>query len=329
VGLRIGVIGTGKLGKLHVRTFKKIPDVEFVGCYDILGDRARQAAMDFGAVAYPNVEALLDSVDVVSVVVPTASHEEVASRALRAGKHVFLEKPMAGSVAAAKRIIDAASRSRRVLQIGHVERFNEAIRKCRPFIESPSFIEIHRLASFNVRGIDVSVIMDLMIHDIDLLNYLLGKIPVDVRAKGAAVLTNGPDIVSARLEYDDGCVANVTASRVSFEPMRKVRVFMPSGYLSIDLFSGKIKQVRKGEHFDRGVEMLRNGRVELEEVTLRDFLTIEETLIEGEEPLLCELRAFCESVRDGTPVAVTGDDGLKALGLAAEIQRIVEGSPTR
>jgi predicted dehydrogenase len=326
VGLRIGVIGTGKLGKLHVRTFKRIPEVVFVGCYDVDATRSRDVATEFGAQDFSSPEALLDAVDGVSVVVPTVSHEDVAMRALRADKHVFLEKPMAASVEAAERIIRAAARSGRVLQIGHVERFNEALRKCRPFIESPSFIEIHRLASFNIRGIDVSVIMDLMIHDLDLLTYLLGKLPVEVRAKGAHVLTGGPDIVNARLEYDDGCVANITASRVSFEPMRKVRIFMPTGYLSIDLSGGKIKHVRKAEHFDRGVEMLRHRRTGLEDVALRDFLTIDETTTEGEEPLLNELRAFCRSVVEGAPPAVTGEDGLKALRLAARIQRIVEGS---
>lgn len=326
MGLKIGVVGTGKLGTIHVRTFKRIPEVDFVGCYDIDEARARLVASDFGAKVFTSLEALFDAVDGVSVVVPTVSHEDVALRALRADKHVFLEKPMAASVEAAERIIDEAARSKRALQIGHVERFNAALRKCRPFIESPSFIEIHRLASFNIRGIDVSVIMDLMIHDLDLLIYLLGKLPVEVRAKGAGVLTAGPDIVNARLEYDDGCVANITASRVSFEPMRKVRIFMKTGYLSIDLSGGKIKHVHKTENFDRGVEMLRHKQAGLEGVALQDFLTIDETTSEGEEPLLEELRAFCRSVADGAPPAVTGEDGLKALRLATRIQEIVEGS---
>jgi predicted dehydrogenase len=325
LGLRIGVIGTGKLGRIHVRTFKRLPEVEFVGCYDLREDRSRGVAEDFGAEFFSSADALLDSVEAVSVVVPTVSHEEVAVKALRADKHVFLEKPIATSVQEAERII-AASRPGRVLQIGHVERFNDAIRKCLPFIESPSFIEIHRLSSFNVRGIDVSVIMDLMIHDLDLLIYLLGKVPVDVRAKGAAVLTRGPDIVNARLEFDGGCVANLTASRVSFEPMRKVRIFLPSRYLSIDLSGGRIKHVQKAEHFDRGVELLKRGKVGLEDATLQDFLTIDETTTEGEEPLLNELRSFCLSVQDGAPPAVTGEDGLRALRLASEIQRIVEAT---
>lgn len=323
MGLRIGVIGTGKLGRFHVRTFKRIPEVEFVGCYDIREDRSRAVAAEFGADVFPDVDALLGAVDAVSVVVPTRNHEEVAVKALRARRHVFLEKPIAPSVAEAERII-ASAKDGRVLQIGHVERFNEAIRKCLPFIESPSFIEIHRLASFNVRGIDVSVIMDLMIHDIDLLIFLLGKLPVDVRAKGAAVLTRGPDIVNARLEFEGGCVANLTASRVSFEPMRKVRIFSPSRYLSIDLSGGLIKHVQKSENFDRGVELLRRGEMGIDNVTLQDFLTIDETNTEGQEPLLNELRSFCLSVRDGQPPAVTGEDGLRALRVAADIQRIVE-----
>jgi len=329
LGLRIGVIGTGRLGRIHVRVFKRIPEVELVGCYDIVEERSRQAAADFGAKAFDEVEALLDAVDGVSIVVPTVYHEETALKALSAGKHVFIEKPMAASIEQAENILAAAARSARVLQIGHVERFNEAIARCRPFIESPSFIEIHRLAPFTVRGIDVSVIMDLMIHDLDLLIYFLGKLPVDIRAKGASVLTSAPDIVNARLEYDDGCVANVTASRVSIEPMRKVRIFSRSRYLSIDLSEGRIKHVQKSESFDRGVAMLKEKKGKLEGVTLQDFLNVEETKIEGEEPLFNELRAFCVSVMNGTAPAVTGEDGLKALRLAVEIQEIVEKTRTR
>lgn len=329
MGIRIGVIGTGRLGKQHVRVFKRIPEVEFVGCYDIVEDRSSRAAADFGAKAFSSVGALLDAVDSVSIVVPTVKHEDVALSSLAAGKHVFLEKPMAASVEGAERIIEIAARNGRVLQIGHVERFNEAIQKCLPFIESPSFIEIHRLAPFTVRGIDVSVIMDLMIHDIDLLILFLGKLPIDIRAKGAGVLTAAPDIVNARLEFEGGCVANLTASRVSFEPMRKVRVFSSKRYLSIDLSGGRIKHVQKGDAYERGVEMLRERKGNLEDITLGDFLKIEETQIEGEEPLYNELRSFCLSVLEGAVPAVTGRDGLKALRLAAEIQRIVESARER
>jgi predicted dehydrogenase len=329
LGLKIGVVGTGRLGRIHVRVFKRIPEVELVGCYDVLEERSRETAAEFGATAFGSLSALLDAVDAVSVVVPTLYHEEVALEALESGKHVFLEKPMAASVEQAERILAKAVRHGRVLQIGHVERFNEAIARCRPYIDSPSFIEIHRLAPFSFRGIDVSVIMDLMIHDLDLLIYFLGKLPVDIRAKGAGVLTSAPDIVNARLEYDDGCVANITASRVSIEPMRKVRIFSKSRYLSIDLSEGRIKHVQKSESFDRGVAMIREKKGKLEGVTLQDFLNVEETRIEGEEPLFNELRAFCASVLNGTAPVVTGEDGLRALRLAAEIQNIVEGNRAR
>jgi len=324
VGLKVGVIGTGRLGRQHVRVFGRIPEVELVGCYDIVHEKSQRVAREFGAEAFASVDELLAATDSVSIVVPTVRHAEVSLVALEAGKHVFLEKPVAASVVEAERIVEAAARAGRVLQIGHVERFNEAIKACRPYVDSPSFIEIHRLAPFTPRGIDVSVIMDLMIHDIDLLIYFLGKLPVDVRAKGAGVLTSAPDIVNARLEYDDGCVANLTASRVSLETMRKVRIFSRSRYLSIDLHQGKIKHVRKKDSFDRGVEMLRLNREKLDDVTLQDFLEIEETIVEGEEPLFSELRSFCRSVLDGTEPAVTGEDGLRALRLAVDIQRIVE-----
>ncbi len=329
MGLRIGVIGTGRLGKQHVRILKRIPEVDFVGCHDVVQERSLGVAEEFGAQAFPNAQALLEAVDSVSVVVPTVNHRDVSVPALEMGKHVFLEKPIAGSVEEARRIIDAAKKAERVLQVGHVERFNEAIRTCRPYIESPSFIEIHRLAPFTVRGIDVSVIMDLMIHDIDLLTFFLGKQPVDIRAKGAGILTDAPDIVNARFEYDCGCVANLTASRVSLEPMRKVRVFSRNGYLSIDLFEGKIKHFRKGDSYERGIEMLKRQKSGLEDISLHDFLQIDETSVQGEEPLYNELRSFCRAVLNGTEPEVAGEDGLEALMLAVEIQRLVENDLAR
>jgi predicted dehydrogenase len=329
VGLRVGVIGTGRLGKQHVRILKRVPEVDFVGCFDIDTEKSMEIADEFDAKGFRSVEELLQNVDAVSIVVPTVNHTEVAVAAVNEGKHVFLEKPIAATVPEAETITKAAQDAGRVLQIGHVERFNEAIRKCRPYIESPLFVEIHRLAPFNIRGIDVSVIMDLMIHDIDLLLYFLGKTPIDIRAKGAGILTDAPDIVNARLEFEEGCVANLTSSRVSLESTRKIRVFSSRRYLSIDLLEGKIKHFQKGDSFDLGVEMLKKNKGKLSDVSLHDFLQIDETLIEGEEPLFNELRSFCKAVVDGTAPEVSGEDGLRALRLAAEIQRIVENDPVR
>lgn len=326
MGLRVGVIGTGRLGREHVRVLKRVPEVDHVACYDIVDEKSRNVAAAFGAQAYSDVGRLMDEVDAVSVVVPTVSHAAVSLRALERGNNLFLEKPIAASVPEARQIIEAARKFDRVLQIGHVERFNAAIRQALPHIGSPSFIEIHRLSRFTVRGIDVSVIMDLMIHDIDLLTWFLRARPSDIRAKGARILTNGPDIVNARLEYDNGCVANLTASRVSMEPMRKVRVFSTSGYLSIDLLHGKVKHFRKGSRFDESVEHLRSGRVDLVDLSLKDVLEVEERKIEDEEPLFYELRSFCRTVSNGEPTAVTGEDGLTALQVASQIQDSMEPS---
>jgi predicted dehydrogenase len=324
VGLKVGVIGTGKLGREHVRVLKRVPGVEHVGCYDIIRERSERVAEAFGATAYADVQTLMESVDAVSVVVPTVCHAEVSIKALENGNNLFLEKPIAASVSEAEQIIEAARRQERVLQIGHVERFNAAIRQALPHIVKPSFVEIHRLAPFTVRGIDVSVIMDLMIHDIDLLSWFMGKKPCDIRAKGAAILTSAPDIVNARLEYDDGCVANLTASRVSIDPMRKVRIFSARSYLSIDLLRGSIRHFQKGSKFDESVERLKRERLNPMDISLRDVLNIEEKKIEGEEPLFHELQSFCQTVSNGEAPEVTGEDGLVALQVATEIQDTID-----
>ncbi|MEE9269338.1 MAG: Gfo/Idh/MocA family oxidoreductase [Candidatus Krumholzibacteria bacterium] len=329
MGIRVGVIGTGRLGTQHVRVLKSLPEVDDVACYDIVEERSRDAANKFGATVFTDVDKMLEQVDAVSVVVPTVKHKDVSLRALERGTHLFVEKPIAASMSEAGQIIDAARRHERVLQIGHIERFNAALRKAYPRIQAPSFIEIHRLAPFTVRGIDVSVVMDLMIHDLDLLGMFLGEAPVDIRATGAGILTDGPDIVNARLEYRDGCVANLTASRVSVEPMRKVRVFSARSYISIDLLKGTVRHFEKGKSFDAGVARIKRNAADVASLSLEDFLKIEESKIEGEEPLFDELQSFCQTVMNGKKPPVTGEDGLRALEIATEIQRIVSKKPIR
>ena len=333
MGLKIGVIGTGRLGQEHVRVLGRVPEVEQVACFDVVPEKSEEVARKFGARAFTNINDLLDNVDAVSIVVPTVDHAAISLQVIDRGKSLFVEKPIAASVSEAESIIRAARDHNRVLQVGHVERYNAALRESLPYILSPFFVEIHRLAPFTIRGIDVSVVMDLMIHDIDLLSLILEGPPVEVRAKGAGILTEGPDIVNARLEYASGCVVNLTASRVSDKPMRKMRVFSPHGYISIDLLKRKAKHIRKGERFDAGVQALRNNKGEgtagaLGSVKLSDFLVIEETGTEGEEPLYSELRDFCLSVVRGTSPSVSGEDGLRALKLATEIQAIVESEKT-
>lgn len=317
MGLRVGVVGTGRLGRAHVRVLRSLPGVDFVGCMDSDPARAREAASEFGATAFDSLASLLAEVEAVSIVTTTSAHAEVALAALDAGRDVFVEKPLASSVADAERIVTRARDRARVIQVGHIERFNSAVRAALPFIGRPLFIEVHRLAPFNLRGADVSVVMDLMIHDLDLLGLLVGAEPVDVRASGAALLTHAPDIVNARLEYADGCVANVTASRVTASPMRKVRVFSDRGYFSIDLLAGSATHYRKADGFaDRIADMKRGGAGS---VSMTDIISVQQMRGDGAEPLLKELGAFCQCVADRTPPPVSGEDGLDAVRLAALI----------
>jgi predicted dehydrogenase len=248
--------------------------------------------------------------------------------AMDAGKDVFVEKPLAAGVEEAEAVVETAARLGRVLQVGHSERFNGALEQARPRIVDPTFIEIHRLAPFSVRGTDVSVVGDLMIHDLDLLYYFLGEEPVEIRAKGAGVLTGAPDIVNVRLEYAGGCVANVTASRVSVEAMRKIRVFSPNRYLSIDMQRGRAVEYRKAGQFDRNIARLRSRAEGFEHLGLTDFVEFEWFESDGGEPLKKELEAFCGAVGARGAPPVTGEDGLNAVRLASKIvDRIRDDRP--
>jgi predicted dehydrogenase len=312
------------LGKHHVRVLSALDEVDFVGCHDEIEERAKTAAEEFGATAYHERGELIADVDAVDIVVPTSDHARYALTALELGKDIFVEKPLAGDVEDAEAIVELARRNDRIVQVGHSERFNGALEKVRPRIENPTFIEIHRLAPFSVRGTDVSVVGDLMIHDLDLLHHLLGENPVEIRAKGAGVLTPAPDIVNARLEYPSGCVANITASRVSVEPMRKLRVFSPNRYISIDLKAGRAMEYRKAAGFDDGVARLRSQADGYEKLGLGDFIEFQSFESDGVEPLQKELRAFCRSVKNRSAPPVTGEDGLNAVRLATEIVSIIE-----
>ena len=324
MGLKIGVIGVGKLGKHHVRVLCGLDGVDFVGCHDRIGERATSAADEFGATAYEDRKALIADVDAVDIVVPTSAHAKYASMALEMGRDVFVEKPLAGELEEAEQIVDLADRLGRLVQVGHSERFNGALEQVRERITNPSFIEIHRLAPFSVRGTDISVVGDLMIHDLDLLNHLLGEPPVEVRAKGAGVLTMAPDIVNARLEYANGCVANITASRVSVEPMRKLRVFSPNRYLSIDMQAGRAIEYRKAEGFEEKVATLRAQSQGYDRLGLGDFVQFETFTGDDVEPLHKELSSFCRSVESRETPVVSGEDGLNAVRLAAQIVSLIQ-----
>jgi predicted dehydrogenase len=305
--LRVGVIGVGIWGEKHARLFSALPDCRLVGVHDRRPEAGEAVAARYGTRHFPSAAALLAEVEAVSVAVPTVCHREVTEEALAAGRHVLVEKPMADSVEAADAMLRAAQRAGRQLQVGQVERFNPIWLAGRARVVEPKFIEAHRLAPFQPRSLDIDVVGDLMIHDLDLVLQAVGQPPTSISAGGIAVLSTNEDIANARLEFEDGCVANLTASRVSQERVRKVRFFQRTGYLSLDLFA------KTGEHV--AVDVAR-FRPEQPLAALR-----RETLSPAAgEPLALQLGAFALSLRTGATGAASGWEGREALRVAEEVR---------
>src|SRR6478735_3322097 len=308
--VRIGVVGAGALGFHHTRILRDVPGAELVGFHDSNTARAEKVSAELGVKSFESLDALLDVVDAVSVVVPTPAHFAVAAPALERGLHVLIEKPIATTLEEADALLAIAKRTGAVVQTGHVERFNRAVRAALPYVDVARFIESDRLAPFNPRGSDVAVVLDLMIHDIDLVRTFVGGRVASVSAVGVPVLTPFVDIANARITFEAGAVANITASRVSRERMRKLRIFQQSGYLSLDLGTGE------GEFFRlRGdVDV---AALAVERIPLRAD--------EG-EPLRLECESFLAAVRGEAPVAVTGEEGRDALAVALQIVADIERS---
>jgi predicted dehydrogenase len=314
----MGVVGVGSLGFHHARILRTMPEIRLAGIWDVRADRLSEVAATLEAPIAGSLEELLAQVEACVIAVPTEAHEVVALQALSRGTHVLIEKPIAPSLAAADRILDAAERSGVVVQIGHVERFNGALRACEPYLEEPLFVESHRLAPFGPRGTDVAVVLDLMIHDLDLVLSLMHHPVVSVAAVGVPVLTPSPDIANARLEFEGGGVANLTASRVSLERMRKIRFFQRSGYMSLDLAAGtgEYLRLREGVTLAPETPVTLSGLQEIvERIPLRG---------DGREPLQAELESFVAAVRGAAPVAVSGRAGRNALAVALEIVERIE-----
>ncbi|HEX6535649.1 MAG TPA: Gfo/Idh/MocA family oxidoreductase [Gemmatimonadaceae bacterium] len=315
--VRIGVVGAGSLGYHHVRLLRELPGARLAGFHEASAERAARVSSELGVAAVENLDALLDAVDAVTIVVPTPAHFEVARRALERGVHVMIEKPITTTLEEADELLAIARRCGALVQTGHVERFNRAIRAALPHIRAPLFVESNRLAPFNPRGSDVAVVLDLMIHDIDLVRTLVRGQVTALAAAGVPVLTPSIDIANARLGFDSGAVANITASRVSRERVRKLRIFQRSGYLSLDLAQGT------GEFFrlrgDVDVEALAAAPRQIEEYMERVPLAAPEG-----EPLRLELASFLAAVRGDEPVLVSGEDGREALALALRIMREIE-----
>ena len=314
---RVGVIGTGSLGFHHARILREVPGAEMMGIYDASPERAAAVSAELGVRAFDSAEALLAAVDAAVIAVPTTAHAEVALAALDAGVHLLIEKPIAASVEEADAIVQRAEANGLVVATGHVERFNGALRACEQYLEDPRFAESHRLAPFGPRGTDVAVVLDLMIHDIDLLLGLVRRPVESVDAVGVGVLTGNVDIANARLVFEGGAVANITASRVSLERMRKIRFFQRSGYLSLDLAAGtgEFLRLKKGATLPEGDVSLLSLMSVVERIELKG---------DGREPLRAELEAWIAAVRGEGPLVVSGRDGRDALAVALRIMEKIE-----
>ncbi len=322
MAVRIGVVGAGALGFHHTRILRDVPGAQLIGFHDSSVARAEHVAKELGVQSYPELEKLLDSVDAVSVVVPTPFHHKVAAPALERGLHVMIEKPIATTLEEADDLLAIARRTGAVLQTGHVERFNRAVRAALPYVDQPRFIESDRLAPFNPRGSDVAVVLDLMIHDIDLVRTFVGGGVSSVSAVGVPVLTPFVDIANARITFEAGAVANITASRVSRDRMRKLRIFQQSGYLSLDLGAGTGEFYRLRKDVDLAA-LVANARGAQALESFVERISVDAP--EG-EPLRLELEAFVKAVAGEAPIPVTGDDGREALAVALTIVHDIERS---
>jgi predicted dehydrogenase len=309
--IRAAVIGVGYLGRFHAQKYAQLPDAQLVAVVDANEQAAQRVGAELGVEAFTDAAQVLDRVDAVSIAVPTPLHYEIGRAALERGVHVLMEKPIATTVEEARELVEIARRNKLVLQVGHLERFNPAVVAAAKRLRKPRFVESHRLAPFKQRGTDVSVVLDLMIHDIDLIQELVGEPIESIDAVGATVFSGETDIVNARIRFRGGCVANTTASRISLKQERKIRIFQDDAYLSIDMQQKILTVIRKKEG-DAPVESPAQ-------------VSIEEDTFDQGDALLAEIESFLRSVREGTEPVVTGEDGLRALETAMQITRLVQG----
>ena len=327
--LKIGLFGVGHLGKIHLKCIRLAREAyELVGIYDADRELAERVGREFHAPVFSDPAALIAASDVIDVVTPTSTHYTVVRQALEGGCHVFVEKPLTSTLEEAESLIALSRSADRLVQVGHVERFNPALLALGDVPVRPYFIEAHRLALFNPRGTDVSVVLDLMIHDLDIVLKLADAEVSEVRASGVAVLSNTPDIVNARVEFMNGAVANLTASRVSLKNMRKVRLFQRDAYISLDLLEKESQVVRL---FDAdATDVPPHGQqFPLETPRGPRIIHVDQPESSAVNAIQLELESLAHSIRDGRPAAVSIDDGYRALALAQRISDAVAANAAR
>lgn len=326
--VRVGVAGTGHLGNLHTKMFAQIPAVDLVGVFDADKHKSAKVASEHGTRAFDDLDGLLAGVDGLSIATTTTTHYEVALRALERGIHVFIEKPITETIEQAKNLVELAAAKDLAIQVGHIERFNPAILALEQYKLRPLFIESHRLAQFNPRGSDVAVVLDLMIHDIDLILSLVQSPVTAVDANGVAVVSDSEDIANARLQFENGCVANVTASRISQNKMRKMRLFQNDAYISIDFSQGLAEVFRLVDEGDPNIKpTMMLGKID--QGTRKRMIVYEQPEVKEVNALKYELELFATAVLDGSQPAVSGRDGLQALEVAQQIMQSISSNAAK
>lgn len=314
--LKVGVLGAGHLGKIHLRLLNESQKYELIGFYDPDAINGKKVSEEFGYTYFDNLNKLIEAVDVVDIVTPTLSHFDCAKKAIEKGKHVFMEKPITNTLQEAEELLYLEKKYGIKGQVGHVERFNPAFKAVKDQINNPMFIEAHRLAEFNPRGTDVPVVLDLMIHDIDAILSVVHSEVKQINASGVSVISNSPDIANARIEFENGCVANLTASRISLKNMRKSRFFQRDAYISVDFLEKKVEVVRMKDapevpgDFDM---ILQNAE------GVKKQIYFENPEISGNNAILEELETFADAIHNDTQPVVTLAQGTKALQVALKI----------
>ena len=312
--LNVGVFGVGHLGKFHLNNWKEIAGVNIVGFFDPNNENATAVAEKYNLKRFLDEDKLLDACDIVDVVVPTDHHYQICMRALRKGKHVFVEKPLANTMQEAKDLMTMAREANVKVQVGHVERFNPAFLALKDMTINPMFIEVHRLAQFNPRGTEVSVVLDLMIHDIDIVLSIVKSGVKNIYASGVAVMTDTPDIANVRIEFNNGCVANLTSSRISMKKMRKIRLFQKNAYIGIDFLEKKTEIIKLKESKDENAFFF-----DLETPTGTKTISVCTPEIAESNAIKLELESFINSIINNTTPVVSEIDGYLAMEVAHQI----------
>lgn len=320
---RVGVFGTGHLGKFHLNNWREIPGIELVGFFDPNEETADAVAAQYSLKRYMDMEALIDNCDIIDIISPTDTHFSICEKAIKKAKHVFVEKPLANTMEEAEELVKLVKESKVKLQVGHVERFNPAFLSVKDFQLNPMFIEVHRLAQFNPRGTEVSVVLDLMIHDIDIILSIVKSDVRSISSSGVAVLTDTPDIANVRIEFNNGCVANLTSSRISMKKMRKMRLFQKDAYIGIDFLNKsaeiiKLKEDKDVNAFSFDIETPKGTRT----------IAIANPQVPEVNAIKKELEEFVKAIQNNTPTIVSEIDGYRAMEVAHQILQKISNQIT-